>query len=478
MSLTGNLKDYSFPRLLIDLSRKRATGSIVITTPKFTKKVYLNNGSAIFASSTLEDERLGEMLIKAGKISIEQYEKSVHLLKSTGDRQGAILVELGYITPKDLFWGVKYQVKEIIYSLFLLEEGTYEFRDEALPADEVITLKISMENLVYEGIKRTDNLTRIRREMPDTNAVFKRNEDPTNAFRGINLNEQDKTVLSLVDGWRTIKQIIEESRQNSFDVMKTLHILLLTGFIIGKETMEHAGETISVDEILESISEDENKLIKRVEDLYKQLDRIGQAEILQIDENADSETVKRKYYRLAKEFHPDRIYNSRNKDLQNKLVVVFDAITKAYNSLKDESKRREYFESLSKPVKHKEDTKSALIEEQFGRGIEEFKKGDYWGASEIFRWITKEDPKIPKAWSYLSLSLSKMPQKLKDAEEALLEAIKLEPFNSDHYANLGLIYTKAGLNKRAQSQFERALRLDPENAKAQKGLEQVKEQPS
>jgi len=43
----------------------------------------------------------------------------------TGKKQGAILVELGYLSPKDLFWGVKFQVHEIILSLF--RWGTGEF---------------------------------------------------------------------------------------------------------------------------------------------------------------------------------------------------------------------------------------------------------------------------------------------------------------------------------------------------------------
>ncbi len=112
------------------------------------------------------------MLIKAGKITMEQYDKSVELLKQTRKRQGAILVELGYITPKDLFWGVKFQVKEIIYSLFQLEEAEYEFIEDEIPQNEVITLKMSMGNLIYEGVRRIDNWTRIRKEMPDTETIL------------------------------------------------------------------------------------------------------------------------------------------------------------------------------------------------------------------------------------------------------------------------------------------------------------------
>jgi cytochrome c-type biogenesis protein CcmH/NrfG len=64
-----------------------------------------------------------------------------------------------------------------------------------------------------------------------------------------------------------------------------------------------------------------------------------------------------------------------------------------------------------------------------------------------------------------------MDNRLKDAEEAMFQAIKLEPHNADHYAHLGHIYLKAGMKKRANIQFERALRIEPENTKAKKGLQ-------
>ena len=129
ITLKGNIRDFSIPRILLYLNRNRKTGTLIIRTPAFTKKIFLIKGDAIFASSTYEDDRLGEMLLKAGKITMEQYDRSVELLKQTGKRQGAILVELGYLAPKDLFWGVKYQVEEIIYSIFQLEDAEYNFEE-------------------------------------------------------------------------------------------------------------------------------------------------------------------------------------------------------------------------------------------------------------------------------------------------------------------------------------------------------------
>jgi tetratricopeptide (TPR) repeat protein len=472
--LRGNLRDWSLTRIFVELNRNRATGTLSATTPAFTRNIYLRDGNVIFASSTFEDDRLGEMLVKAGKISMEQYDRSVELLKTTGRRQGAILVDLGYITPKDLFWGVKYQVKEIICSVFLLEEGTYEFNESTVPPDEVITLKISMNNLIYDCVSRIDNWTRIRREMPDAGTVFALNEDQLGIFKGIDLSTQDRTILSLVDGKRSISRLIEDSRMNSFDVMKTLYVLWSTGFIAERRLPIDGEETVNIgEEIKESITEEELAFERKVEELYWKVREMSPAEILQIGETADSEEVKRNYYRLAKEFHPDRVNDSDNPALRDRIGTIFDAVTKAYDEMKGDANRRDFFSSPGRVRNTEEDTHAALLEEQFRRGIEEFKKGNFWGSAELFRLVTRKSPKNARAWSYLSLALSKIPNRLKEAEEALLESIRLEPFNGEHFANLGHLYLMAGLRKRALHQFEKALRLDPDNAKAKKGIEQL-----
>jgi curved DNA-binding protein CbpA len=471
--LTGNIRDFSLPKILVYLNRHRKTGTLTVKTPVFTKKIYLDKGDAIFASSTYEDDRLGEMLIKAGKITIEQYEESVKLLKIRNKRQGAILVELGYLTPKDLFWCVKYQVREIIYSLFLLEDAEYEFVEGEIPANEVITLKMSTGNLIYEGVKRISNLIRIKNELPDMNSVSRLSADPASLFQDIEFSPQDQKMLSMINGKRTNKELIDSSPLGSFEALKTLYALWSTGTIEEKErVIEKPDETVTFEAILKPLPEEEEAFVKKVNELYSNLDRLTVNELLEIDENSDAETVKKNYYRLAKEFHPDRYFTSNDPAIKDKLPPIFDAISQAYTLLKDDEARKKYFNSLGR-IQKEEDRTPKDAEEQFRRGVEEFKKGNYWGAADAFKWAIKLNGEKAKYWSHLSLAYSKMEKRSKDAEETLLQAIKLEPHNADHYANLGHIYLMAGLKKRAHSQFEKALKLDPGNSKAQKGMKQT-----
>jgi Flp pilus assembly protein TadD len=197
-------------------------------------------------------------------------------------------------------------------------------------------------------------------------------------------------------------------------------------------------------------------------------------ELLEVEATSDSETIKRNYYRLAKEFHPDRYFSSTDPSVKIKLTTIFDAITKAYNILKDDRKRDEYFASLLEPKQDEGALDAVRAAEQFREGVADFKKGDFWGAIDKFKWATKMEPKNANYWSYLSLSYSKVSGRVKEAEEALQEALKIEPFNADFHSNLGLVYIKAGLKKRAHAAFLKALKLDPKNDKARKGFEQTK----
>ncbi len=472
--LKGDLKEQSLPAILVHLNSIRATGTLRVQTGTFEKKMYLIEGNVIFASSTYEDDRLGEMLLKAGKINLEQYNRSVEMLKKTGKRQGAILVELGYLTPRDLFWGVKYQVQEIICSLFQLETGQYEFISDDVPEDEVITLKISMGKLIFEGVRRINNWTRIKREMPDMKSRLRLSSDPRRLFQEIDFGSDEKEILSLVNSNRTIEEIINAFSKGSFPALKSLYILYSIGIIEISEK-ENGTEGINIEDLTASINEEEAQFVKEAEELFSRLHDLTPVELLGISEDANAQEIKKRYYQLARKFHPDRYFSVQNESVKNKLTVLFDAITKAYNSLRDGANVK------SEPVTEEPDKKPepvdnrAMAYEQYRRGVHEYKEGNYWQATEAFRWATRLDPERPLYWSYLGLSLYNQPRRLKEAEEAMLQAIRLEPYRARHYANLGNIYLKAGLKKRAKRQFEKALKFDPKNSAALKGLSETEE---
>jgi len=152
--LSGNIQDTPLSDILEAFRRRKATGTLIMHRGATAKSIFFKDGQIIFATSTEIRDRLGEVLVRAGMISrvslsiaLKQFEKGARLKKL-----GAILVENGLIPPKDLFSGLKLQVKDIIYSLFLWHDGQYRF-EEKLPSD-VIPLQINFQELVAEILER------------------------------------------------------------------------------------------------------------------------------------------------------------------------------------------------------------------------------------------------------------------------------------------------------------------------------------
>jgi hypothetical protein len=154
LSLSGNLIDTPFSDVIAVLRQQKATGTLTCGTSTDEKSLYVKNGHIIFATSKDERDRLGEIMVKNGKLTRGQLDRSLQLHQNSAGLKkiGAIFVENGFVSPKDLFNGLKMQVRGIIHSLFLLTEGPYNFV-ERLPAN-IIPLQINMEEVLREVIQQ------------------------------------------------------------------------------------------------------------------------------------------------------------------------------------------------------------------------------------------------------------------------------------------------------------------------------------
>jgi hypothetical protein len=151
---TGNIKYISLAVVFEELRTEKATGTLTLKDARVEKSVFFKEGRVIFSKSTDMNDRLGEILVKVGKLKREDLDKALVLhRKQLGmKKMGAVLVENGMVAPKDLFNALKTQVNDIIVSLFTWTEAAYSFTEQ-LPAD-VIPLQINIQGLTSDIIKR------------------------------------------------------------------------------------------------------------------------------------------------------------------------------------------------------------------------------------------------------------------------------------------------------------------------------------
>ncbi|MHB8173285.1 MAG: DUF4388 domain-containing protein [Nitrospirota bacterium] len=469
--LSGRLVENGLPGTLTHLHRIKASGTLSLSREGVVKNLYIKNGEIIFASSNYDGDRLGEVLLKAGKINVKQFEMAAKVMSQTRKRLGGILVELGYLKPKDLFWGVKYQVREIVASLFGLTEGSYEFLPGEIPPGEVITLHMSTANLIMEGVKRIDDWTRISRGIPPMEAVLRPTSDPLRLYQDVDLSPEEKKVLELFDGKRTIKEVISHSKIGDFEALKAVYAFFSIGMLEegnGKHQKKpkvtaHDGES-AVDGTA-------------IEKAYFDAKTQNHYEVLGLDSEASQGEIEESYQRLARLYHPDLQFRPGMEKLAGEFGELFSRISEAYAILSDDSRRWEYDLSLATIMtdkgaitKNKKPKDAEGAHEAFARGIESFRKKDFESAVVLFKEAARLDSVNALYYSHLALALLQRPRREAEAEEAMLTAVELEPTNAEHLANLGLLYQKAGMRDKARESFEAALKLDPKNQKALRGL--------
>ena len=102
-SRRGSLSEIGFIEILKNSAASDLTGMIRLENGPVIKVVYFQNGTIAFASSNEKADRLTEVLKRAGKLTPEQVEDAQSRLKPNISL-GKTLVELGYISARDLLW--------------------------------------------------------------------------------------------------------------------------------------------------------------------------------------------------------------------------------------------------------------------------------------------------------------------------------------------------------------------------------------
>src|SRR5215212_7056833 len=171
--LKGQLSELPVPEILQHLDQVRATGILTLVSGGARKALYLKDGRVVFASSNLPNDRLGEILLREGKITVDEYDGSIKAI-TKGKRQGKVLVEMGALSPKDLWEGVQFQVKEIVYTVFQWDEGQFHFEESSLPEKERITVDRDIQDLILAGLRRVDAGGRLQSRYPETDSVLER----------------------------------------------------------------------------------------------------------------------------------------------------------------------------------------------------------------------------------------------------------------------------------------------------------------
>ena len=187
MSLQGNLSDFSLADLFQLIGLGRRTGCLKIDSEKGHGEIFFDDGLIVNAKN-------------------------------------------------DLF-----KDEDAVYDMFAWEEGKFFFSTDEKPS--VQTMLIDWQNLILEAARRVDELSELRKTLPDDSAILILLDAEESNIDNIKLTNGDLKILSLINGKRTVSEIIEKVNGDSLEIKKTLASFIKANIIDIKMT-EHEREQV------------------------------------------------------------------------------------------------------------------------------------------------------------------------------------------------------------------------------------------
>src|SRR6266704_1413689 len=208
MALKGTLKDFSLADIFQLIGIQHKTGVLTLKNDKEVVTVSFVEGNVVSADA---------------------------LHRRLEDRIGTVLVKAGRITELQL------QISQMIYRLFRWRDGEYDFtQEEHVDYDKEHVAPMSAESILMEGARILDEWPMIEKGIRSFSAVYRHanveiaaalkgaaaKAGKDDAARAITLSDEDRKVYQLVDGRRTVQEIVERCSLSEFDTCRLLYELI------------------------------------------------------------------------------------------------------------------------------------------------------------------------------------------------------------------------------------------------------------
>jgi hypothetical protein len=247
MPLAGSLETFNIANLLQFLSFDKKTGVLQISGGGNTAKIFIKSGFIVYATSSQQEFRLGHFLRSEGVLSDEKLQECLQLAEEKNQQLGRFLVEQGYISRSSLKDFLHLQAEEILYDIFLWEAGDFEYTDTPIDIKEKLFIPLNPMGIIMEATRRIDEQSIIKREIPGEQLIFKISQKMGETEK-LKLTKNERRILALMDGNRTVKQVINDSGYAEPATYKIIYSLKMTGFI--EKTWKEESDVVNFIDII------------------------------------------------------------------------------------------------------------------------------------------------------------------------------------------------------------------------------------
>ena len=156
-SLEGDLEHFHPSEVLQLLQLAQAQGCLELERGNERAEIFLERGRPVFARTNAPSVKAGEVLVHRGVLRAETLEVALARQQDhPGERVGRMLVAAGKISAADLEDAVQDVLRRILYGVLLWRRGCFRFRPGERAQNEDIRLDLDLDRMILEGLRLAD----------------------------------------------------------------------------------------------------------------------------------------------------------------------------------------------------------------------------------------------------------------------------------------------------------------------------------
>ncbi len=169
MPLRGPIQDFGLADVLQLISKAHRSGYIRITNDIDELTVTVRDGrvTKVVDEGRPGDAKLGNRLVRAGLLTNAELGQALKRRVETNAPIAHILRELHLATHESIVQYATMEATDALFDVFTWREGTYEFEETAVPADDSPIEPIAADALLMQGIVLVDEWPTIQERIPD-----------------------------------------------------------------------------------------------------------------------------------------------------------------------------------------------------------------------------------------------------------------------------------------------------------------------
>ena len=514
-AIKGLLEKTPFERVLLYLMFKRSYGYLHVTRDRQARRFSFIDGAAVELEIPPSDDDFGNFLARKNLVSEAERREYDERRKKGGPDPRDIFIKMGCLTLARFQEENQRFLHDRLIECFSWKTGTLLFEWAPAVVRTVPAAVAFIPTIFYQGFKAHLPSGRISAFLQERGNLYVSKSPEFFEYQNHLADSLPGTeMFDLINGVTTCSGIV-----SSFDTDETAVVLYTLDFlklltyhpepkrsdlappfpirerkkkqpVLNADIFEDLGSELAEEiEHLEILPEPKTASVEGggLSDLEQSL--MNQWELIKnknyyemlgmTAKTFSIEKLKKAYFELTRTYGPEKFFASSGEIME--LAEEFlSRISNAYATLSEVVAKENYDEILASKVPTGEEEKKFFETVQYQSGKVLLEKGQYESAEKAFTTCVNLNPEKQEYQVYLAIALYHNPANkgnasaMKKAKDLVNRSLQWEKL-AIAYALKGQMLLDEGLVNLAESEFNKALRLNPKNKTSLKSLELIKQ---